>query len=213
MVNYLTSPTDRAWQVACRILLGQMVNKCLDWPLAPRVENLLRRLIGKECWDEPPDVATGRFIQDGGDASAGLFHLNEIAALAEAGFVNLNQDMPIIRHQRVTIDGVRYQSRNRRVVKYNNSIAYVDAAFRGEEVHFVNIQSIVTWEHDGERRGLFGFRFINVGPAFGTSYMNIVQESEDLVYIPLSNVILPAVLVRSCGQIYISPLPNRWDND
>ena len=213
VVNYLTSPTDRAGQVACRMLLGQMIEKCLDRQFSPRVNNLLRELIGKERWDDPPDIATGRFVRNDGGAIPAIFQPEEIIALTEAGFQNINPDAVIIRHSQVSVDGIRYQPRKVRTVKYNDSIMYINAAYRGEEVNFLQIRAIVTWEHDGERQGIFGTRFINIGPAFNTSYMKIVQESEDLLYIPLNEIILPAVLVRSCDQIYISRLPNRWDND
>ena len=61
VINYITSPTDRAWQVAYRMLFGQRIEKFMDMPLRHEVENLLRELIGKEKWEEPPNVATGRF--------------------------------------------------------------------------------------------------------------------------------------------------------
>lgn len=211
--NYLTSPTDRAGQVACRMLLGQMVDKCLDWNFSLEINNLLRELIGKETWDDPPNVATGTFAVDDGHNDDSFFRRQEMIALTEAGFENVNPDDQIIRNSRVLIDGIVYQPRSDTIVKYNNSIAYVDAVYRGEEVNFVEIRAIVTWNHDGERRGVFGTRFTNARPAFNTSYMKIVEESQDLLYIPLSNIILPAVLVRLCGQIYISRLANRWDND
>lgn len=72
VINYLTSPTDRASQIACRMLLGQMVEKFMDRQLTPRVENLLRELIGKERWNEAPDVATGTFTRNVGNADPGV---------------------------------------------------------------------------------------------------------------------------------------------
>ena len=77
----------------------------------------------------------------------------------------------------------------------------------------MQIQSIVTWQNNGERKGLLGLRFNIVAPAFGTSYKKIIERSENLVFVPLTNVISPAVLVESCTRTYISPLPNRWNVD
>lgn len=185
----------------------------MDWPLSPRVANLLREFMGKEQWNEPPDVATGRFVQNNGVGFEGLFEGGEIAALADFGFANVNPELVITRHNKAFIDGVKYQTQNVRVTKYNNSIAYVNAQYHGEVVEFIDIHSIVTWQHNGERKGMFGNRFRTVGPAFETTYMRIVEPSQELVYVPLNNVVTPAVLVQSCGQTYISRLPNRWEND
>ena len=45
--TYITSPTDRAGQIACRILLGQMTEKCLDLPLSSGFFNLSREMMSK----------------------------------------------------------------------------------------------------------------------------------------------------------------------
>lgn len=208
VVNYLTSPTDRASQVACRMLLGQMVEKFMDQELAPPVENLLRELIGKERWDEAPAAATGTYFRNDGHATEDLFLPQEIAVLTEAGFADIQ--LQINRHWRICIDGVRYQARDDRVVKYDNSIAAVE--INGELI-FIEIKSIVTWQHGGQRQGIFGTRFNTIGPAYNTSYMKIVEELDDLIYVPLRNVVASAVLVRACGNTYISRLANRWDVD
>lgn len=212
IINYMTSPTARASQIACRMLLGQMVEKFMDRQLNPRVENLLREFNGKERWDEAPEVATGRFARNDGNTIPGTLTPQEIAALAENGIVDVDEQLPIIRHWRMNIDGVRYQLLRDRVVKYNNSIAHVNLQYQGEEVSFINIQSIITW-HGGNRQGMFGNAFRTIGPAFNTTYMKIVEETNNLVYISLRDVIASAVLVRSNEQIYISRLPNCWDND
>ena len=214
VINYITSPTDRAWQVACRMLLGQMIEKFMDRPLRHEVENLLRELIGKEKWKEPPNVATGRFSRIDQDGIPRIFEDRELAALREAGFENINPELQIISHKKISVDGIKYQSRTARVTKYNNSIAYVNARYGNEEVQFITINSIVTWQHDDERKqGVFGTRFNIIEPAFGTSYMYAAEELQDLVYVSQNNIITPGVLVQSCGQTYISRLPNRWDND
>lgn len=218
VVNYLTSPTDRAWQVACRMLLGQMVEKFMDRPLSPAVENLLRELIGKEKWEEPPDIATGTSIHTNGVGIPRLLRAEEIVALREAGFVHINVEDLIVPHTKMTKDGVKYQSldaeENARVTKYNDSIAYVNSQYRAEPVEFVTINSIITWQHEDEQlQGIVGTRFRVIRPAFDTTYMKIVEQTQDVIYVPLSNVITPGVLVQSCGRTYISRLPNRWDND
>ena len=129
------------------MLLGRLVEKFMDSPMNPSVNNLLRKLVGRECWDESLGIATGRFFRPEASAIPGFFNLLEIAALQESGFIDIEENQPIVRHWRVSIDGVKYQSQTDRVTKYNNSIAHVPAFYDGEEFHFIDILSIVTWHH------------------------------------------------------------------
>lgn len=215
IVNFITSPNHRAEQIACRMLMKKMLEKFIEWPLSLETEDRLRQLMGKEQWDVPPNIATGRYIRYKGPGIRRLANAQEIAALRESdGLANVNERIVINVHKKVCIDGVKYQPHSDKVTKYNNSIAYVSTQYRGQQVDFVNITSIVTWQHEGdEREGLFGTLFNVIGPAFGTTYMMVVEPSQDLVYVPLTSVVTPAVLVQSCGNMYISRLPNRWDND
>lgn len=144
MCNYVTGPTDRAWQVAYRMLLAQMVDKFLDLPLlSPAVRNELRGLVGKERWNEQPEVCTEEYVIPGVHVVQGLFEPREINALAEAGFVNIDVRHRVDRHGRISKNGVTYQSGTRRVVKYNNSIAHVNAEYNGRRIQFIDIVSIV----------------------------------------------------------------------
>lgn len=114
-------------------------------------------LTGKNTWKKQPDVANGAYIREEGPGTPGEFSPEEAAALREAGF---NNSAPgIHRHWRIEIGGIKYQSRTTREVKYNNSLALVNAQYRNERVQF--IQSIVAWNTVGEEEGrqaLFGFR-------------------------------------------------------
>lgn len=216
VVNFLTSPTDRASQVSNRILLGQMVDKYLDTPERFTRGALLElwKIIGKERWEVQPDIAAGLFVQTRDEGEPANLNPQQVEALLEAGINYVNRDLRIMTHEKIWITGVLYQIVNNRRTAYNNSIAYVNAQYRGEIVGFVEITSIVSWQHcNDERSGIFGTRFRTVGPAFETTYMRIVNKLNNLVYIPLTSVITPGVLVESCDRTYISRLPNRWDND
>lgn len=104
--------------------------------------------------------------------------------------------------------------REGRVPKYNNSIAYVNTEYQGEIVNYIDITAIVNWQREGEEMiGIFGKRFHTVGPAFETTYMHVVERRNDLVYVAASDLINAAVLVEACERVYISRLPNRWEND
>lgn len=211
--NYLTSPTDRAFQIACRVLLAQMVEKCMEWPMAPRVANELREYLHKARWIELPNLATGRFIRhDRG--TPGMLEPEEIAAFGEAGYPDMNEESPITRHLRVVIDGVTYQPKSVRAVQYDNSVISIIPSDGENRIEFIRIKSILTWPGENTvMRGVIGASFITLEPAFNTSYMRIVEETQNLLYLPLTSIKSPAVLVESGGRIYVSPIPNRWDVD
>lgn len=211
--NYMTGPTDRAMQIACRMLLAQMVEKCLDWEMSPAILNLLREFLHKARWVVLPEHATGRFVQHSRE-QPGRFDEQDVAALAEAGYHGIDADVRVTRHQKVNINGVIYQPVSDQPVKYDNSVIHVAPPDYANRVQFVRIMSIIKWQHDVERvEGVIGCRFITLGPAFNTSYMKIVEESQDLVFIPLTSINAPAVLVKSSTKLYVSPIPNRWDVD
>lgn len=143
-----------------------------------------------------------------------MFNPEEIVALAEAGYQDINEELPITRYSRVSIDGVMYQVKSIRPVQYDNSVIHVTARFHGESVKFIRITGIIKWQHgDEQSQGVIGTRFLTIEPAFNTSYMKIVVESGDLLYVRIGDIVAPAVLVKSGNRMYVSPVPNRWDVD
>lgn len=174
---------------------------------------MLHNLIGKAKWNKAPNAATGAYFRTEGRQFGTMLTDREREALRAANFADLNADQEITRHRRVLINGLTFQTQND-AVQYNNAIAHVNEQYRGEQVDFVNIQSIITWKEGAvTRQGIFGHRFITLGAAFETTFKKLVQESRDLVYVPGENVRYPGVLSRSNGQIFISRVANIWDND
>ena len=84
-----------------------MVEKFMDFQnQSPEVRDLLHELLGKEHWEEPPNAATGTNVRNRGSINPEVFTQLEIAALTDAGFADANAEEMIIRHSRISIDGV-----------------------------------------------------------------------------------------------------------
>lgn len=48
------------------MFMEQLVEKIMDRPLSLAVENNLQELIGKEQYNEPPDIVVSKFVHDKG---------------------------------------------------------------------------------------------------------------------------------------------------
>lgn len=172
VVNFVTSPNDRASRVACRLLLSQMIEKYLDEELRPAILLKLREYIGREKWSTRPQVAVGAFIRVPEEGRNVHLEEEEILALRQAGFHNIDCALRVNKHKNTDINGIIYQVPNRRVTRYNNSSVHVEAPHCNEQVDFIEIRSIVTWQDNlVQRRGLFGLRFITTAEAFDTTFI------------------------------------------
>lgn len=127
------------------MLLAQMVENALDLPMNPGVHALLREFIGKEQWDEQPEVAAGVYVLADEAGRQALLDEGEIVALTLAGFNDIDPALLVMKQNKINIDGVLYHVvNNERITRYNNSIARVNAPYL-RQVEFIEIQSIVTW--------------------------------------------------------------------
>lgn len=202
IMDFITSPHARTYQVATRFLMYKFIITSLyDDAVSPETRKFIAKLL-KISVENKKGVKNR--VTGFGKCIARIPTENERASLVSVGYAPSN----ITCYNKMTLNGVRYECIKDNSTKFCNSIV-----FCGDGI-FGRIINIVNFHHNNEIiHGIIIQRMRQVGHAFDTVFINEVDVSDDLVFIKESNFIKPAVQIFGSSKLYVIKQANCWETD
>lgn len=200
IIRFVTSPKDRQLQIVTRFLMKKFVEASVnDVNICDRTKRFVKDQL-KRCRYQRSEV----FVGIGTPTEESLGN-RAVQVMREAGFDNVEE---VDSYKKVQVHGIDYRKHDK-----NSTTKFCDSYLCYNNDRFGKILGIISFEYGNTRHNGFLIKqYRRSSFAFHTSHIENVVSSR-VIYIDSSQVVSPAVVIKTTLGLRAIALPNLMETD